>query len=96
VRPFRDEARPSPLPVPAADVRLPPERLVKAVLANLSGWIEMVDEISSADNPRGLALHLKLNMVQCHISLARLNGASEEEIHGLHAQGLQDTAGPKP
>lgn len=63
-----------------APVGLPPDRLVRAVLANLDQWVEGLEEIANSAEPRRLALHLQLNMMQTRLTLRRLMGEPEEPV----------------
>jgi hypothetical protein len=85
--------------LPAHDptpVKMPSERLIRAVLANFTSWLDSLEEIAQHAHPENKmrALHLKRNMLQCQLSLIRLSGGSEEEIQAAQAKAKQGAAWP--
>lgn len=78
-------------------VQLPPERLIRAVLANMDSWVDALDTIYEDAVPvnRSRVLHLKRNMLQCKISMIRLVGGTQEEIDAAHAQANRHVEWPE-
>jgi hypothetical protein len=84
---------------PARPVKMPSERLIRAVLANMDSWIQDLIDLERVVIPGNKArvMHLKLNMLQAKISFMRLLGASEAEIDaalaGVNRKDLSDNPG---
>lgn len=66
-----------------------PERLIRAILLNMDGWIEAAKEIAdTADNGactrhRRLALHHQANLMQSKQALQRLMKEPEDDFRWL-------------
>lgn len=94
-----DTPRPGwPASAPTAPlVKMPSERLIRAVLSSIDAWIDALDLLYNDTVPgnRAQVLHLKFSMLNSKISFLRLVNASDEEIKRAHAQANQDTQGDK-
>jgi hypothetical protein len=94
-----DTPRPGwpPLSPTAHLVKMPSERLIRAVLSSIDAWIDALDLLYDDTVPgnRAQVLHLKFSMLNSKISFLRLVDASDEEIKRAHAQAGQDTQGGK-
>lgn len=73
---------------PAPLVKMPSERLVRAVLANVDAWVSALDEIYDAAEPNNRAgvLALKLQMLLSKVSFLRVVDGTQEEIDAAYAQ----------
>lgn len=76
--------------------RMPSDRLIKAVLANISTWIDALTEVEqhTKEGQKSTVLHLKRNMIQSRISFLRLTGASEDEIEQATRQANREAEWP--
>jgi hypothetical protein len=74
-------------------MKLPSERLIRAVLSTMDAWIEALDLIYSEAGPsnRARILTLKCQMLTSKVSMIRLVNGTQEEIDAAYAQAKQST-----
>lgn len=77
-------------------VKMPSERLIRAVLATIDAWVSALDIIYSEAAPinRARVLNLKCQMLISKVSFIRLVNGTQEEIDAAYAQAKQSTDRP--
>jgi hypothetical protein len=80
-----------------APLKMPSERLIRAVLSSMAGWLDSLAEIEHFAIPgnKSRVMQLRKDMTYSRISFMRLVNAPEAEIQAALKQANEDASWPR-